>query len=541
MLVIKINGTAAELDPEEGITITGTNPMFSEDRIPSAYSYPYSFPMSPHNLVLFNYPDRITSLMDKQEFPCEIWYDEVLIDAGTFVIEEVSESIDGHFKGAETNDNFTKTLNELDLGYRAEDGYDFDMQYAEYANSRDSEPCKFAPVHLFGDDVKREGDLATWNNYINYTTTDGRVHRNFFPAVSVWWLLEQIIGPQLKYNPFKTETWLSKLVVQTFRNGDYAYPNVSKHTSLADYFNDMDASEFVIEILRTFCASVFIKNNEYEIVFHNRLFLDDMPAIDLTDKITTPYTLLRSEGEAYNYGYENEPDDDIEGTPDEVVNYNNLYAVDANPSIDPENMPTYISPYVYVRSTKETFLRSANLAAESRWKYDIVRSGLGSRNDEKEGYNAISKLRPMDMALNTILGSTDGSPKYRVMTPQIRLDDLGSDRDPALMLFTGSKTDNNGATYPVLQPYKVDTIPDTFRFYLTWDALLSEFHADFKAWLAKPKRELKCTALLDLLDINQLDLQRRYYIAGRYFFLRSYSVTLLHNHIEPTEMEFVER
>lgn len=534
MLKVIINGKRVALPPDGSITINGENPIFTEDRIPMPRSYPFELPDTPGNLALLGHPDRITSSDITTEYPCSIYFDEVLIDDGVFVREEASPRISGYFKSVESNENFDTPLNALDLGYDAAQGYSIDEITAANANRSNDEPLVFSPIKLFGE-ITRDGSLITWKNYINYYVAEGRFKRDFLPAIRVGYLLDKIIGTSLQTNPFRSSEFF-KVVVQTLRHKNYSYPGAIQHTKLADYLPDIEASRFIRELLKLFCASLIVRRNRYEIVFNRDVF-GSGSRVDWSHKLETPYTLTQQKGQFYRYGYA----DGKEGAPTSTVQGAASFAV--LKARNGETTPTDAN--IRINSVGQTVSRMLNYTVESQWKYDVVNSGFGSDMEKKDGYDATCELRPMDITLNSILNDEVSGYKTEVFCPQLDLSDLGSDQMPRIMLWHGI-VDAGGIEFPTLTPYNFSAMAENCflsALSLQWTGvmgLLNQFHKEFKAWVEKPKKELKDAMRLDAREIADIDYKRKHYIAGRDFLIKSYSVTLTPTKIEPAELVFIE-
>lgn len=534
MLEVFIGNQAVDLPPDINLTITAENPIFTEDRIPMPYTYPNEFGKSPRNLAIWNHPERLMSSEVPDELPCRIRFDGQYIDDGSYVLEETGETLSGYFKGIETNPNFEKPLNELILDF-SDEGSKLEDVFCMDADRYDNKNVVFAPIKLFGA-IERGGDLVTWKNYINYYVANGHFLRDIFPAIRVGWLLDQIFGPALETNPFREEAYRN-VVVQTLCNKGYSYPNNSTYTSLQDYLPSVEAKNFVLEVLKLFCCSVTVKRNKYHIIF-NRDVMATNKVVDWSDKLITPYTPIREKGQYYKYGY----NDAKKITPGAGLQY----VQDTVALLNRESETAPDSQQIKVRDTGQIIDRVRNYDQESRWKYDVLESGFGADMDkQKEGYDATCDLRPMDMTWNKILLASDdpGYEKYSIFCPQIDLSELGSDEMPRIMLWHGRIGVSTFNFYPYLSSYNFYKEAKLSSFSLRWDGsdgLIAKFHKDFKAWIEKNKIRLKCYMLLSTVDLSDIDWTRKYYIEGKNFLLKSYSVPLAKDKILPAEMEFIE-
>lgn len=553
MLYIKLNNELADLPADINVSLTGQNPFLSEDGISAVYSFPIDLPPSEHNLRLLGYPHRITSEQVTDEVPCEIGFAGQMIAKGKFTYE-VGATINGYFNGLESRDNFDTMLSGLKLDFDDE-GHGFDSEYCTAANLNNDKDVVFAPIKINGD-IDTDDVLAEWRNYLNYYTGNGRFIRDMMPGVRVGYLFDKIVGPNLAVNPFRSGAYRN-VVLQTIRKKDWAYPNPVTYSNLEDYLPEMRAGDFLTEVLKLFCASMTIENNRYEIHFRNELF-DSADFEDISGKIVNTPTLVRDPGREYVYGYSG----DARDPGYEVLPYIGAPSSSSATAIwlyTPYNLLEYEydsrigdEQQFQLLSTGQFVLRVANEPAESKWKYEIVNSGFGYKDSSNsESYDTTVKLRPMDMTLNYILKYQDGSEKAPIFCPQVDLSDLNSG-DAFIMLWQGMLPIDEEHDYPYLSAYNFSGLtPEHYvkisPFSLCWETdlygaeytLIWIFHRSYRAWIEKRKMTFQTDVLWNPVELSKISWLRKYYINGRRFFLREYTINLTLDSVLPTEAEFV--
>ena len=74
----------------------------------------------------------------------------------------------------------------------------------------------------------------------------------------------------------------------------------------------------------------------------------------------------------------------------------------------------------------------------------------------------------------------------------------------------------------------------------TADDGLDAYHRDFRAWIEKPKKVVKCNVRLNAVDLHNLDLRDKVMINNRLYYINSITITLRPHTIEPSEAELIE-
>ncbi|WP_418560595.1 hypothetical protein, partial [Rikenella microfusus] len=100
---------------------------------------------------------------------------------------------------------------------------------------------------------------------------------------------------------------------------------------------------------------------------------------------------------------------------------------------------------------------------------------------------------------------------------------------------------NAEQTYPYLSHCNYDAEGnrlDDVTLQLTGSTLAR--HAAYKAWIEKDKMAVKAELLLTPLDLHRLDLRDKFYLKGKYFFIRRLEITMTPERLEAVEAEFIE-
>lgn len=539
MLDIRLNGQSVDLPDNISLSITAENMYLWEDSIQMAFSFPVELARSSRNLRILGYPERVTSAVVSDEVPCEVYFDSLLIASGSFTFE-IGETISGYFKGAESNQNFDTPLNELDLQFDDE-GRKFSNDYCMAANSYNDKPVVFAPIKLFGE-IETEGSLVNWKNYLNNYLAGGQFTRDMFPAVRVGYLLDKIIGPTLTENPFRGGA-LYNVVLQTLQHKGWKYPQPVKYNALEEYLPKMTSSEFLLDVLKTFGATMVVEDNKYRIAFRKDLF-DSEDKVDITDRVLGRPTIIREKGRGYVYGYSGEKRYD--GSFKEYDSTEKILRID-NP-VDLIGLEAQgDEQYLWVENINQIVHRVFNYTEESKWKYEIINSGFGYAEQTKtDNFDTSVSLKTLDMTPNWILQYSDSENKSQIYCPQVELSDLSSDK-AVLMLWQRDIFLGDNFFYPYLSAYNFNGFsPDPGQlispFSLRWEGatgLIETFHRPFVDWMAKDKMIYKCSMLWNAVYLSTLSWLRKYYIAGRYFFLKKYTIQIERHRIHPAQLEFI--
>ena len=315
MLEIKVKKINVDLPPDISIAMTVENPVMAEDRLPIPYSLSFDLPMTPKNLWLFEYPNRIGAHKGDNLFraySCQIYFQSLLIHDGTINLVSCDQTIKLNFKGVDFNENLNTAMFSKDIGevqFSGDALYDFDpinyedpsTYYFSYKNW--ATPLAYnvnpdyiaAPIHVrtnnneyryYKDEIRSYYDRITGIIYRSSQTThpvleiqkqylncfnpaaqnflfkgssnSDQAHGIIFPIFRMKYLIDKLIGSNLIESPFET-TALQDILIPTFylRNLFVTWSRPKPITSSP--LNDTPAFLTLSEVLPNINANKFLQ------------------------------------------------------------------------------------------------------------------------------------------------------------------------------------------------------------------------------------------------------------------------------------------
>ncbi|WP_273495313.1 hypothetical protein [Rikenella microfusus] len=598
MLEIIVEGQRLELGTDTSVSLAMEQPLTSTDKVPAAYTLSFDLPRSPQNCQLLGHPERITSRNGFEKQPARICLAGLEVAAGELSIEDVQEAITVQFVGAKFPEGIRKPLYKLDFGRIdlgpvappvADNGrYIYDTSAAGLAYNEllvanltsatadiiaapisiaDAEyltiesPTPEDPytnqrlffLNAFGASARTQG-----RGYVMDSSRGGRISK-ILPAFRVGWMFERLFGDACKNNVFREEwrqlvlvsLWHPKYQVQDNTPvWDVADGRVSLR--FADFMPDVPANEFVAEMLKIACASLYVKGGEFTIE-RNEDILNRTVYRDWNDKVMGTPAISMEPGQRYNFGYSGGDDDEVpaERVITEIGSIREMIA--ASEQADSE-LKTY-----HVTSTGQTFENVFDDTTANRCRYTLLKQDLGTKQEEGDEADDTEEF---DMATNVSVLKTvparyigrDNDPtadidanKLFYFVPQTAEALEERPQNLTVALWKGmsrglvSGVPNAEQTYPYLSHCNYDAEGnrlDDVTLQLTGSTLAR--HAAYKAWIEKDKMAVKAELLLTPLDLHRLDLRDKFYLKGKYFFIRRLEITMTPERLEAVEAEFIE-
>ena len=598
MLEIIVEGQRLELGTDTSVSLAMEQPLTSTDKVPAAYTLSFDLPRSPQNCQLLRHPERITSRNGFEKQPARICLAGLEVAAGELSIEDVQEAITVQFVGAKFPEGIRKPLYKLDFGRIdlgpvappvADNGrYIYDTSAAGLAYNEllvanltsatadiiaapisiaDAEyltiesPTPEDPytnqrlffLNAFGASARTQG-----RGYVMDSSRGGRISK-ILPAFRVGWMFERLFGDACKNNVFREEwrqlvlvsLWHPKYQVQDNTPvWDVADGRVSLR--FADFMPDVPANEFVAEMLKIACASLYVKGGEFTIE-RNEDILNRTVYRDWNDKVMGTPAISMEPGQRYNFGYSGGDDDEVpaERVITEIGSIREMIA--ASEQADSE-LKTY-----HVTSTGQTFENVFDDTTANRCRYTLLKQDLGTKQEEGDEADDTEEF---DMATNVSVLKTvparyigrDNDPtadidanKLFYFVPQTAEALEERPQNLTVALWKGmsrglvSGVPNAEQTYPYLSHCNYDAEGnrlDDVTLQLTGSTLAR--HAAYKAWIEKDKMAVKAELLLTPLDLHRLDLRDKFYLKGKYFFIRRLEITMTPERLEAVEAEFIE-
>lgn len=591
MLEIYTNGQLTDLGADTEITLDIENPMFTDDRIPAPYALDYELPLSVRNRRLFGFPDRLTSRAAMRDIPTTIHFGGLVIARGMQKVEQVGETLSLSFTGALFPESRRRFLFRQDLGQLylgtveiPESGQDFDSsQSRSYCDTvlkklaNDPNAYMVAPpvgirdvefpasegsdsfnqqnhlfINFFSDGYTAEPDGSNFSNHIS----------KILPAFRIGWLFETIFGDSLTNNIFDSgplnrlmllSRWHPKYQV----DNDFPVMDLDKSTgntsiTYADFLPKMAANEFVVQMLKIPCATMFATGEGFSIELNKDILVrSDADIPDWTDRIVGDPEISLDPGRDYEYGY-NGDDGELadEIVPVKVNSIRDMFR-DAYAG---DTLKTY-----EIASTGQIIESLYDTDSGNRFRFHVVRQAMG-KNEKREEDDPLSDERSSydahfggTVLWNNLRGEVlrDGQNKKRFQyVPEgPPIDDERPD-DLTIGLYWGLKkrfdlTDTTHSdTYPYMSHCNYDAegnrLGDLSLCYDGPDGLIEKYHKEFKEYMERDKRLVTAAVRLTPLDLHRLDLRRKVYVRGCIYFIKTLSVTLTSSRILPAEVELIE-
>ena len=599
MLEIITDGEKTDLLPDTQIELTFEQPMLADDRIPAPYSFDYELPLTPRNRRLFGYPDRTASDRAFEKIPSEIVFSGIVVARGTQKIDEVTDRLTVSFTGAVFPNRMRKYLSSLPLGslglgspmppLSGSDRVRTAQCYTKYneilsANIESFQlpdqpyACMVAPLEgIKGVEMPESGGAGSYvrqdtvlinaykNGYLFADPGAEKTHMSkILPAFRVGWLFDELFGVDLRNNIFNGDFWKRLMLVSRWHPKylveDDAPPidiGLSSGVKYADFLPKIAANDFVAQMLKLACATMFIRGNSYEIEYNGDVLTRSVDVEDWTGRMIGEPTISHEDGMIYDYGYSGEEgrySDEI--VPKEVDSISDMFA-DANAG-DDVTLRTY-----RIATTGQLIESLFDDDTSNRVRFNVVNTLFGKREepetdgdeqDERSTFDMKFNGSPLANNLRCDIGDDSTTLGHFSYIPEG--DPIGEERpeDLTVGIYWGLKRSlainpsgsvwTPGAYYPYLSYCNYDAqgnrLGDTTLRFDGADGLLQTRHRAFKEWIERDKRLLTVQVRLSALDLHRLDLRNKVSIRNRMYLIKTLSVVLTPMRIETAEAELVE-
>lgn len=579
MLLIKSleSGRTLDITPGQEITFTLENPLFADDRMPVAVSTGIEFPLSPTNKVEFRFVDVMMIPPAVQKIPAAIIFEGFELFSGELQFDEFSDgTLKYTFVGADATEAFSGNIHEIacrDYGGMAMSTFVQNARKGDYPDIglpmivRKANSAKIEYPTAAG-----EAECSSIDKYANYLYTDTPY---IIPAIKIAYLLEKI-HPRLIF-PSQVQDYLDRMAIlgtykpEAWQNDRYGIPYTTPSRNnpyVGDGFNaaealpEMTKAEFVANILKMFCATIFPEKEYYDIRTNNSI-LQDTTFIDWTQKVSDIYSIVAGEAGGYSLEYANgeqnfdpskEEDFGEELTQSiySASNYEELISK-FRTSDDYVDVRVTSSGNVYSGKAVKAYLywnRSGvtkevifNKTETSIPLIDIVfqanvnKVELSEGGDDGQNFeNSIGFICtpciPANVATFIYTGSTYSQVTLRTMAPVVDIPTVGGNRPSdvyiGLLIENNFFDQGNYFTHP--EPY-IDGGSEmaNTRYSIAIggnDGLYAKFHEAFAQWLVKKKDTIKADVVLSPADIAQLKLWRKIMLYNRLFLIKTMEITL---------------
>ena len=580
MLLIKSleSGRTLDITPGQEITLTLENPLFADDRMPVAVSTGIEFPLSPTNKVEFRFVDVMMIPPAVQKIPAAIIFEGFELFSGELQFDEFSDqTLKYTFVGADATEAFSGNIHEIacrDYGGMAMSTFVQNARKGDYPDIglpmivRKANSAKIEYPTAAG-----EAECSSIDKYANYLYTDTPY---IIPAIKAAYLLEKI-HPRLIF-PSQIQDYLDRMAIlgtykpEAWQNDRYGIPYTKPswgNPYIGDGFNaaealpEMTKAEFIANILKMFCATIFPEKGYYD-VRTNSSILQDKTFIDWTQKVSDIYAIVAGEAGSYSLEYANgeqnydpaKEEDFGEELAQSIYSASNYEELIANFRTSDDYVDVRVTfsgniysgkavkAYLYwsrppgvmgkpIFNKTETSIPLIDIVFQANVnKVDLSEGGGDGQNYENNIGFICTPCIPANVATLIYTGSTNAQVTLRAMAPVVDIPSVGGNRPSDV--YIGLLIENNffdqGNYFTRPEPY-IDggTEMSNTRYSIAiggTNGLYAKFHETFAQWLVKKKDSVKADVVLSPADIAQLKLWRKIMLYNRLFLIKTMEITL---------------
>lgn len=580
MLLIKSleSGRTLDITPGQEITLTLENPLFADDRMPVAVSTGIEFPLSPTNKVEFRFVDVMMIPPAVQKIPAAIIFEGFELFSGELQFDEFSDqTLKYTFVGADATEAFSGNIHEIacrDYGGMAMSTFVQNARKGDYPDIglpmivRKANSAKIEYPTAAG-----EAECSSIDKYANHLYTNTPY---IIPAIKAAYLLEKI-HPKLIF-PSQIQDYLDRMAIlgtykpEAWQNDRYGIPYTTPSWSnpyIGDGFNaaealpEMTKAEFIANILKMFCATIFPEKGYYD-VRTNSSILQDKTFIDWTQKVSDIYAIVAGEAGSYsleyatgeqNYDPAKEEDfgEELAQSIYSASNYEELISKFRTSDNYVDVRVTFsgnvysgkaVKAYLYwsrppgvmgkpIFNKTETSIPLIDIVFQANVnKVELSEGGGDGQNYENNIGFICTPCIPANVATFIYTGSTNAQVTLRAMAPVVDIPTVGGNRPSDV--YIGLLIENNffdqGNYFTRPEPY-IDggTEMANTRYSIAiggTNGLYAKFHETFAQWQVKKKDSVKADVVLSPADIAQLKLWRKIMLYNRLFLIKTMEITL---------------
>ena len=580
MLLIKSleSGRTLDITPGQEITLTLENPLFADDRMPVAVSTGIEFPLSPTNKVEFRFVDVMMIPPAVQKIPAAIIFEGFELFSGELQFDEFSDgTLKYTFVGADATEAFSGNIHEIacrDYGGMAMSTFVQNARKGDYPDIglpmivRKANSAKIEYPTAAG-----EAECSSIDKYANHLYTNTPY---IIPAIKAAYLLEKI-HPKLIF-PSQIQDYLDRMAIlgtykpEAWQNDRYGIPYTTPSWSnpyIGDGFNaaealpEMTKAEFIANILKMFCATIFPEKGYYD-VRTNSSILQDKTFIDWTQKVSDIYAIVAGEAGSYSLEYANgeqnydpakEEDfgEELAQSIYSASNYEELISKFRTSDNYVDVRVTFsgnvysgkaVKAYLYwsrppgvmgkpIFNKTETSIPLIDIVFQANVnKVELSEGGGDGQNYENNIGFICTPCIPANVATFIYTGSTNAQVTLRAMAPVVDIPTVGGNRPSDV--YIGLLIENNffdqGNYFTRPEPY-IDggTEMANTRYSIAiggTNGLYAKFHETFAQWQVKKKDSVKADVVLSPADIAQLKLWRKIMLYNRLFLIKTMEITL---------------
>lgn len=337
------------------------------------------------------------------------------------------------------------------------------------------------------------------------------------------------------------------------------------YIDLADFMPKVNTGDFVCECLKLVCASLFIVKGAPVVAMKEDVLLSDN-VLDWSHKVIGTPSIKFSKGRKYVVEYSDQSSDEplpVERVVQDVFDVGSMiHESAADTNLDTVTLRTF-----QILSTGQVFEQMINSMLSSdkyvHFDYKLIWDipTLSPGEDQvSESYSVSLDITPVRMVVsNDMLSDQAMVPDFTanshtskhdyIYCPEVELPKENKRPENILIgSYFGKKRSLGFGThfyYPFITSDNCDAFGDRTSVSISLEldgdrGLIKQYHAGFKRWTQRDKKVLSCRALLDVLDLRNLDLRSKVHVNGRNYLVKEVSVTIGPRSIEPTDVELIE-
>lgn len=566
MFIKSLNsGNILELKPGQDITVTLDNPIFADDGLPVSVSTGIEFSLTPVVTAEFGFVPAMMLPPTVQKLPVSIIITGIEAFIGIVEFDEFSDSsLKYTFVGKSATDSIKGKIHEI----KCEDYKGYSMFTTTTAARYGTLPDWGMPMIVRKENVAK---FEYWNGkiepqcsaidkyanwlYVNYPYT--------IPAVKIKYLLDKII-PGTSF-PSSMADYINNLAIlatykpESWRNEQYGVPLTIDENNpfatllgdfnVADALPDMNKTDFLSNVLKMFCATIFLDGEDYAVRL-NQDILSEKYFIDWTDRVSDIYSIVSGAAAKYSIKYadtqtqtfnpaKQDMSDDAPATTDSIQTCT-TYEEMLNKF---KSTSSYIN--VRIRGTGHIYSGKsmvANLHPDT--VIPMIDMVYQAGTEEKYCGNSTDDSNNHEVSIDfscpkTIPANVTNTKPVAVLDPLLLrgvspvIDIPAADNARTSEAFIGLMFYHNffdqGNYYSPTEPYKTPGTETENSLSIAIggeNGLFNRFHKTFGEWYAKKKDVIKADIFLTPADVSKLRLWHKIMLYNRLFLIKTMEITI---------------
>lgn len=550
--IITSNGISLDLSPDADFSIEYESPIFDASRMPVPFSTDISFPASPTNKAEFGYWPGVFALPSRLSLPASMYASGVVIMTGKLMFSGIE---DGCLRYSFSGSAISESLEAMDIAEFVpqksilEDNLQA-IKRGEFlfvkAPLLIDEAHVAEPIYA-SEDGSTEG-CGAYSRYLNFYT-DGDPNR-FIPAFPLGQFVYNIFRLSSKSISFDSdvEAWLKTVHIlgqykPTVTDGKTGLWGDESGILLSQTLPDVNAAEFLSNILKMFCCALFSVEGGYSIRPLSNIITGEASE-NWDGKIGDFSDFGRESASAYVFSYGND-DENNSYSEDQLTG-----DIQAGTTLESDNLGTldeltvrdeykviHHSSSGYVLSGKRmlcAITTGREGATEVREIEQILLDSIlhpikavsaqGNNEEDSEFDSSVefNLVRCIPEYVNTVARNVYANiPK---IAPIIKVPEIGNERGRDM--YIGLVVHNQMSDSGVVFDSGNDNIEHRSPYCLTPQSLYETFHRRFAEWFLKDKVVITVPLRLSVLDLASFSMDKKVYFRGREWIVKKLSVSI---------------